>query len=70
MTVAEKVELFLWEEWCKEIKRNAVSDEFRSSSIDEFDPYEREIFISCLRRPNLSCYSITGLQSVLLDLIL
>ena len=70
MSVSEKVELLLREEWCKEVERNTVADELRSTSVDELDPYEREVFVSCLWRSDLTSYGISSLESMLFDLIL
>ena len=70
MSVTEKVELFLWEERGEEVERNTVTDEFRRTSVDVLDAYEREVLVTSLRRLDLSCHSVTGLESVLLDLVL
>ena len=70
MTVAKKVEFFLREKRCQKIKRNPVTDEFRTASVDEFDSDKREIFVSRLWRTYLAGYSISSLESVLLYLVL
>ena len=70
MTIAEKIEFFLWEEWRQEIEWNSVSDEFRRTSVYEFDAYEREILVTSLWRADLACYSVTSLQGMLLNLVL
>ena len=70
MTLAKKVEFLVWEKRREEIERNPVSDELWSASVDVLDSYEREVFISSLWRLDLSCNSVTGLERMLLDLIL
>ena len=70
MSVAKQIELFFWEKRSEEVERNPVSDEFRSTAVDELYPYEREVFVTSLRRPDLSGHGISGLECMLLDLIL
>ena len=61
MSVTKQIEFLFREKRSKEVKRNPVSDEFRSTSVDELDPYEREVLVSSLRRSYFSSYSITCL---------
>ena len=70
MTIAEKIEFLLWEKRGQEVERNSVADEFRCTSIDVLDAYEREVLVTCFRRLDLTGYSISCLESMLLDLIL
>ena len=70
MSVSEEIEFFIREKRCEVVKRNAVSDEFRSASVDIFDPYEREVLVSCLWRSDFSGNRVSCLESMLLYLIL
>ena len=70
MAVAEKIEFLLREQRGKEIERNPVTDEFRCPSVDVFDSYEWEIFVTGLWRTYFSGYCISGLECMMLDLIL
>ena len=70
MSVAEQVELLFREKRGKEVERDTVPDEFRSASVDELDPYEREVLVSSLRRTDLPGNCISCLESMLLYLIL
>src|SRR5574344_2936787 len=70
VAVAKKIEFLFWEQWSKEVEWNPISDEFRGSSIYEFNPYEREVLVSFFWRPDLSCYGISCLQGICLNLML
>ena len=70
VAVSEEVEFLFREKRRKEVERNPVSDEFRRTSVDELDAYQREILVSGLRWLYFSCHGISGLEGVLLDLVL
>jgi hypothetical protein len=70
VSVSKQIELLVREEWSQEVERNPVSDELWSTAVDVLDLYEREVFVACLWRSDLTCHGITGLQRMLLDLVL
>ena len=70
MSITKKVEFLLWEKWSQEVKWNTVTNEFRSTSIDVLDTYEREVLVTDLWWFDFTSYSVTSLESMLLDLVL
>ena len=70
MTMSEKIEFLIREKRSKEIKRNTVSDELRSTSVDEVNLDEREILVSLLWRTDFSGYCIAILEGIVLYLVL
>ena len=70
MTMSEKIEFLIREKRSKEIKRNTVSDELRSTSVDEVNLDEREILVTLFRRTDFSGYGIAVLEGVILYLVL
>jgi hypothetical protein len=54
----------------KKVERNSVSDELRCAAIDELDAHEREVLVTSLRWFDLTSHCVTGLERILLDLVL
>ena len=70
VTLSEEIELLIREERSQEIERNPVPDEFRRPSVDIGNLYEREVFVTLLRRPDFACHGIAVLQRIVLYLAL
>ena len=68
--MTQQVEFFCGEQGSEEVERDAVPDKLRRAAVDEFDFYQREIFISFSGRTDFTGDGVSVLEGVLLDLLL
>ena len=68
--VAQQVEFFCGEQGSEEVERDTVPDKLRRAAVDEFDFYQREIFVAFPRGTDFTGDGVSVFEGILLDLLL